>query len=63
MPRSKKAYGWKDGNSYFLSLLPRASNGARNVYASPTDALRDAHGRGIAIEWENVAEIDGHGHQ
>lgn len=63
MPRYKKAYGWKDGNSYFLSLLPRAANGAANAYPTPSDALREAHMRGIAIEWENISEIDGHGHQ
>ena len=59
MPRSKKAYGWKDEDKFFLSLLPRGSKAAANSYDSPGDALRDAHLRGIAIEWENVAEIDG----
>ena len=59
MPRLKKAYGWKDGDKFFLSLLPKTSKAAANSYASPGDALRDASQRGLQIEWENVAEIDG----
>lgn len=58
MPRSKIAYGWKDGNRFFLSSLPRASNAATNAYASPIEALRDAQIRGMTIEWENRADID-----
>lgn len=59
MPRSKKAYGWKDGDRFFLSLLPRSQNAAANSYDSPLAALGDAHPRGLAIEWENPAEVDG----
>lgn len=58
MPRSKVAYGWKDGDSFYLSSLPKSANAARNAYASPSDALRDAHARGLPIEWDNKAEID-----
>lgn len=59
MPRSKKVYAWKDGNRFFASLLPRAAGAAANVYATPTDVLRDASQRDMEIEWENPAEIDG----
>lgn len=63
MPRFKKAYGWKDGDRFYLSLLPRAAGAAANAYASPDDALLDAHPRRLAIEWENPAEIGRHGKQ
>lgn len=59
MPRFKKCYAWKDGNSFFVSLLPREAKAAANSYASPSDVLRDASQRGMQIEWENPAEIDG----
>src|ERR1700752_3111912 len=61
MPRFKKAYGWKDGDKFYLSLLPREAGAAANIYASPSDALRDAHPRGLAIEWDDSAEIATHG--
>jgi hypothetical protein len=65
MPRlgrgQRKAYGWKDGDKYYLSLMPKDSLGARNAYDNPTDALRDSHMRGIVIEWENPAIVDQHG--
>ena len=59
MPRFKKVYAWKDGNSFFASLLPREAKAAANVYASPSDVVRDASQRKLQIEWENPAEIDG----
>jgi hypothetical protein len=63
MPKSRTAYGWKDAAGYHLSLLPRDASGASNVYASPREALADAHARGMRIIWENPAEIDGHQYQ
>jgi len=40
--------------------MPREANGAMNAYASPTEALADAHIRGMTIAWDNLADIDGH---
>jgi hypothetical protein len=58
MPRFKKVYAWKDGNKFFASLLPREAKAAANVYASANDVLAAASVRGLAIEWENVGEVD-----
>lgn len=57
----KKVFGWKDGDSYYLSLLPRDNNAAKNAYPAPVDALADAHARGLEIQWEDLAVIDAHG--
>lgn len=58
MPRFKKAYGWTDGSKVYLSPLPKASNGAMNVYDDPAAALADAHARGLQIAWEDPPAID-----
>ena len=58
MPRFAKVYGWKDGNRFCSSLMPRESGGAANVYASPTDLVSEASARGLTVEWENPEEID-----
>lgn len=58
MPRPKTAYGWRSGDRFYLSSLPKTANAATNSYASPSEALRDAQTRGMTIEWENRADID-----
>lgn len=59
MPRFTKAYGWTDGKKIYLSLMPRAAGGARNIYDAPHQALIDASARNLEIEWEDVKAIDG----
>ena len=56
-----KVFGWKDGDSFYLSLLPKDNKAAKNAYASPGEALSDAHARGMQIQWEDIAAIDAHG--
>jgi hypothetical protein len=58
MPRYKVAYGWMDGGKFYLSMLPKTSNAARNVYDNPHEALRDAHPRKLSIQWEDPAAVD-----
>jgi len=56
--KSRKNYfGWKDGNSYFVSLSPRSDNEPANQYASAQDALKDASSRHLPIVWEDPSVI------
>jgi hypothetical protein len=58
MPRFKKVFAWKAGNSFCASLMPKESGGAFNAYPTPTELLADAAARGLSVEWENPDEVD-----
>lgn len=51
-------HGWKDGSSYCLSLEPRENGKAFNVYASSSDALKEASIRHVPIKWEDASVIE-----
>lgn len=59
MPRYKTVYAWIEGGKIYASLMPKESGGAANVYASPLDVVADASRRGMSVQWENPAAVDG----
>jgi hypothetical protein len=51
----KKAFGWKDGDKFYVSLYPKPIGEKKrpaNSYDSQTDAIREAEQRGMSVEWQ-----------
>lgn len=46
-------HGWKEGDVYCLSVLPKGDKGPANKYSSAQDALKEASKRHLPIVWED----------
>ena len=51
----KKAYGWKDGEKFYLSLFPKPKDGEKvrpsTPYDTQSEAVAEVERRGMIVEW------------